>query len=55
MKYVEVVFGGESMTMVLCISSDWRATIEALMLIFLNENRSYPKKNLVDDILGFFF
>ena len=50
MKYAEIVSGGESMTMVLCISGGRRATIEAPMLIFSNENRSYPIQGLIDDI-----
>ena len=38
------------MTMVLLILEEHRATIEAPMLIFSNENRSYPIWGLVDDI-----
>ena len=49
-KYAEVVSGGESMTMVVCISGGRRATIEAPMIIFSNENRSYPIRGLIDDI-----
>ena len=49
-KYAKVVSGGESMTMVVRISGGQRATIEALMLIFSNENRSYPIWGLIDDI-----
>ena len=52
MKYAEVVFGGESMTMVVRISGGRRATNEAPMLIFSNENRSYPIRGLIDDIPG---
>ena len=52
MKYVEVVSRGESMTMVVRILAGWRATIEAPMLIFSNENRSYLIWSLIDDILG---
>ena len=44
------VSGGESMTMVLCISGGGRATIEAPMLIFSNENSSYSIQDLVNDI-----
>ena len=49
-KYAKVVPGGESMTMVVCISRCRRATIETPMLIFSNENRSYPIWDLIDDI-----
>ena len=49
-KYAEVVSGGESMTMVVRISGGRRATIEAPMLIFSNENRSYPIRGLLDNI-----
>ena len=49
-KYVEVVCGDESMTIVLCISTSRHATIGAPMLIFSNENRSYPIRDLIDDI-----
>ena len=53
MKYVEVVSGGESMTIVVRISGGRRATIEAPMIIFSNENKSYPIRSLIDDIPGF--
>ena len=49
-KYAEVVSEGESMTMVLRISGGRHATIEAPMLIFSNENRSYSIHGLTDDI-----
>ena len=51
-KYAEVVSGGESMTMVVRISGGRRSMIEAPMLIFTNENRSYPIRGLPDDIPG---
>ena len=50
MKYVEVVYGGESMTMVLHISRGYCVTIEAPMLIFSNKNKSYLIWDLIDDI-----
>ena len=49
-KYVEVVSSGESMTMVVRISGGHCATIQAPMLIFSNENRSYLIRGLVDNI-----
>ena len=51
-KYAEVVSGGESMTMIVHISGGRCATIEALMIIFSNKNRSYPIWDLIDDIPG---
>ena len=44
--------GDESMTIVVRILGGHRATIEAPMLNFSNENRSYPIRGLVDNILG---
>ena len=41
-KYVEVVSGGDSMTLVVQISGGRRSMIEAPMLIFTNPNNSYP-------------
>ena len=41
-KYVEVIFGGDSMTLVVRISGGHRSMIEAPMLIFINPNNSYP-------------
>ena len=43
--------GGESMTMMVRILGGHRATTEAPMLIFSNENRSYLIRGLVDNIL----
>jgi len=51
-KYVEVVSSGESMTMVVHISGSRCATIETPILIFSNENRSYPIQGLIDNIPG---
>jgi len=54
-KYAEVVSGGESMTMVVRISSGYCTTIEAPIFIFSNENKSYsPIQCLIDNIPGFF-
>jgi hypothetical protein len=41
-KYVDVVFGGDSMTMVVRISRGRRSLIEAPMLIFTNGNSRNP-------------
>ena len=49
-KYAEVVFGCEFMTMVDRISRGHHATIEALILIFSYENRKHPIQSLLDDI-----
>ena len=51
-KYVEVVSGGESMTMVIRISGGHRSTIEAPMLIFMNSGSNYPIRGLEDNIPG---
>jgi len=40
------------MTVVVRISGGRRATIEAPMLIFSNENRSYSIRGLIDNIHG---
>ena len=40
-KYAEVVFGGDSMTLVVQILGSRRSMIEAPMLIFTNQNSSY--------------
>ena len=51
-KYAEVVFGGDSMTLVVRISGRRQSMIEAPMLIFINPNSSYPIQGLDDNILG---
>jgi len=48
--YVEVVSGGDSLTMVVRISRGRRSMIEVPMLIFTNANRSYPIRGLEDTI-----
>jgi hypothetical protein len=48
--YVEVVSGGDSMTMVVRISGGRRFMIEAPMFIFTNAHRSYPIRGLEDTI-----
>ena len=51
-KYTEVVFGGDSMTLVVQISGGRRSMIEAPMLIFTNSNSSYSIRGLDDNIPG---
>jgi hypothetical protein len=51
-KYDDVVFGGDSMTMEVRISEGCRSLIEAPMLIFTNGNSTYPIRGLDDNILG---
>ena len=51
-KYTDVVAGGEAITMVVRISGGRRAIIEPPMLIFSNENRNYPIRDLDDNIPG---
>ena len=41
-KYVEVIFGVDSMIMIVQISKGCRSMIKAPMLIFTNLNNSYP-------------
>jgi hypothetical protein len=52
LSYVEVVSGGDSMTMVIRISRGRRSMIEAPMLIFTNQNRNYSIRGLDDNIPG---
>ena len=49
-KYVEVVSGGDSMTMVIRILGGRRSMIEAPMLIFTNSSSNYPIRGLKDNI-----
>ena len=49
-KYAKVVFGGDSMTMVIRISQGHRSMIEASMLIFTNLDSNYPIWDLEDNI-----
>jgi hypothetical protein len=51
-KYVDVVSGGDSMTMVVRISGGRRYLIEAPMLIFTNGNGTYTIRGLDDNIPG---
>jgi hypothetical protein len=51
-KYVDVVSGGDSMTMVVRISRGRRSLIEAPMLIFTNGNNRNPIRGLDDNIPG---
>jgi hypothetical protein len=51
-KYDDVVFGGDSMTMEVRISEGCRSLIEAPMLIFTNGNSTYPIRGLDDNIPG---
>jgi hypothetical protein len=50
--YVDVVSGGDSMTMVVRISGGRRSLIEAPMLIFMNGNNRYPIRRLDNNIPG---
>jgi hypothetical protein len=51
-KYVDVISGSDSMTMVVRISGGRRSLIEAPMLIFTNGNSTYPIRGLDDNIPG---
>ena len=51
-KYVDVVSGGEAMTMVVRVIGGVHARIKTLMVIFTNANSSYPIQGLRDNIPG---
>ena len=51
-KYVDVVSGGEAMTMVMRITRGRQATIKPPMIIFTNQTQNYPIRGLQDNILG---
>ena len=49
-KYVDVVFRGEAMTLVVWVIERVRAEIKAPMVIFTNSNKSYPVRGVADNI-----
>ena len=49
-KYIDVVAGGEAMTMVVRISGGRGSSLEAPMIIFTNANSNYPIRGLEDSI-----
>ena len=51
-KYADVVSGGVGMTMVVMIRGGKWGKVEVPMLIFMNENRSYPIQGVPDNIPG---
>jgi hypothetical protein len=51
-KYADVVYGGDSMTMVVRISGGHRSLIEAPMFIFMNGNSRFLIRGLDDNIPG---
>lgn len=51
-KYADVVSGGDPITMMVRLTGGPDARIEAPMLIFKNENRSYPIRGVPDNIPG---
>lgn len=51
-KYHDVVSGGEGVTLELTLRGKSRVSIEVLMLIFHNTNRSYPIAGLSDKVAG---
>lgn len=51
-KYSDVVLGAERMTMIVCISGERNARIEALMMVFWNRKRSYPILKVPEDVAG---
>lgn len=53
MKYADVVSGGEPITRIVRLTGGFNTSIEVPMLIFKNGNRSYPRRGVDDDGLGF--
>ena len=51
-KYADVVSGGDPITMVVRITGGRDACIQPPMIIFKNENRSFPIRGLPDNVLG---
>jgi hypothetical protein len=51
-KYADVVIGGQSMTMVVRIIGGRRARLAATFMIFENSSRTYPIRNVPDNIPG---
>ena len=51
-KYADVVSGGESMTMIVRITGGPSSHVEAPMIIFQNQNRSYPIHGVPDNVPG---
>lgn len=51
-KYADVVSSGQSMTLMVRISSGRRAIIEDPMMIFANADMSYPIRGLPDNVVG---
>lgn len=51
-KYVDVVSGGEGMTMVVRLSGGRDAKIEPPFMVFMNKDRNYPIRGTPDDVPG---
>lgn len=51
-KYADVTSGSEGMTMLVRLSGGPKAIIETPLIIFKNKSRSYPIRNLPDNIPG---
>lgn len=51
-KWVDVVSGGEGMTMVVRLSGGRNAKIENGFMVFKNQDRSYPIRGVPDDVEG---
>jgi hypothetical protein len=51
-KCATMVFVGETMTMVVCITGGVRATIMTPMIIFTNQMRNYPIRGIQHNVLG---
>lgn len=51
-KYMDVVSGGDPMTIMMRVSGGVRASIQPPMIIFKNASRSYPIRGVADDVPG---
>ena len=51
-KYADVVSGGEPITMMVRITGGKNSMICPPMLIFKNQNRSYPIRGVADNVPG---
>ena len=51
-KYVDVISGGKSMTLIVRILGGRHSIIKTPMIIFTNKNMSYPIWGLIDNVHG---
>lgn len=51
-KYADFVSGGDPITMMVRLTGGKNASVQPCMLIFMNQNRSYPIRGVPDDVPG---